>query len=238
MDLDAILAILLVVGIVAAVFVWETLRQRRTKREAAERAARFRDYAARREWDYAATDSSALDRFTDEFRGDSIGLQVVNVLRGHHDGRPFTAFEFSYRTTVRTGTTRATRTEHRSVVTLDLGAVTPGLWVSPAGRFDKVVDAVTGRDVEVGNVEFDKAFTVVSPAPDFARDVLTPAVVDLALKHRDLAWQFEKDALVVMREGQHTPPEIEARLNFMDAVLDRVPDHVRVRLLGGPEEPR
>jgi hypothetical protein len=120
------------------------------------------------------------------------------------------------------------------VVALGLGLTTPGLAVGPTGTFGKLINAVTGRDVQIGNPAFDQVFTVTSPAPEFAVDVLAPAVVEVVMHHPELAWRLEGDSMLVIRSGQHSPQEIEAKLAFMDAVLDRIPERVRARLLGEP----
>jgi hypothetical protein len=88
--------------------------------------------------------------------------------------------------------------------------------------------------VTIGNPAFDQVFTVVSASPQFARDVLHPDVVQVLARHPDFVWRLEGDSMLVIREGQHNPHEIETKLDFMDAVLDRIPEHVRAGLLGEP----
>jgi hypothetical protein len=200
--------------------------------QAKQRRADLAAYAAHREWEYAAADASLVDRFTGAPFDRGYARTASNVLRGRHDGRAFVAFDFSHRDTSGVGDDRRTHTYQFSVVALHLGVRTPGLSVAPTGFFGRLVNAVTGRDIPIGVPAFDQAFTVTSPAPDFARDVLQPGVLEVQQHHPDLAWRLDGDSMLVIRNGQHAPQEIEGKLHFMDAVLDRIPAHVWNRLRG------
>lgn len=206
------------------------------QRRATERRAGIAGYATHREWEYRAEDPSLVTRFGGAPFGQGFGQSARNVLLGRHDGRPFVAFDYHYATSSGTGTDRRTHHHVYSVLAMSLGLPTPGMAVGPTTTFGKLVNAVTGRDVRIGNPVFDDAFTVTSPAPQFALDVLHPDVVQVVMHHPELAWRLEGDSMLVVRAGQHSPQEIEAKLHFMDAVLDRLPEHVRSRLLG--ERPR
>ncbi|KAA1429211.1 hypothetical protein [Nocardioides antri] len=218
---------ILALGIVGAV---------RAQKRAAERKAGMAGYATHREWEYRPSDDSLVTRFGGAPFDRGYSRSATNVLLGKHDGRHFVAFDYAYVTSSGTGSDRSTQHHHYSVLALNLGLPTPGLAVGPTSTFGRLVNAVTGRDVQIGNPFFDEAFTVTSPSPEFALDVLHPAVVEVVMHHPELAWRLEGDSMLVIREGQHSPQEIEAKLHFMDAVLDRIPEHVRARLIG--EQPR
>jgi hypothetical protein len=203
------------------------------KRAAARRAA-LAGYATHREWEYRERDDSLVHRFSGAPFDRGYGRHATNVFLGRHDGRHFVAFDYSYTTSSGSGDNRSTKQHHYSVVALSLGLITPGLSVGPTGTFGKLVNAVTGRDVQIGNPAFDQVFTVTSPSPEFAVDVLGPEVLQVVMHHPDLAWRLEGESMLVIRPGEHAPQEIEAKLHFMDAVLDRIPEHVRSRLLGEP----
>jgi hypothetical protein len=208
----------------------------RAAKQAQQRREGLAAYAAHREWEYAETDPSLVGRFGGAPFGRGFAGTASNVLRGRHDGRAFVAFDYSYRDTSGVGDDRQTNTYRFSVVALHLGVRTPGLSVAPTGMFGKLVNAVTGRDIPIGVPAFDQAFTVTTPAPEFARDVLHPAVLEVQQHHPGLAWRLDGDSMLVIRNGQHAPQEIEGKLHFMDAVLDRIPAHVWDRLRG--EQPR
>ncbi len=216
------------VGIVALVVVLIVRAQKR----AAERRAGFDGYAGHREWEYRAADPSLVSRFSGSPFGLGYGQSATNVVLGRHDGRPFVAFDYQYVTSDGFGDNRSTHRYDYSIVAMNLGLRTPGLAVGPTGTFGKLVNAVTGRDIQIGNPAFDQLFTVTSPVPRFAMDVLQPDVVQVLMHHPDLAWRFEGDSMLVIRSGQHSPQEIETKLHFMDAVLDRIPEQVRARLRG------
>jgi hypothetical protein len=203
----------------------------RAQKRAAERQAALAGYATQREWEYRPTDPTLVHRFDGPPFGRGSSRKATNVFLGRHDGRPFVAFDYGY-VTRSSGKNNSTQHHHYSVVALSLGLHTPGLAVGPTGTFGRLINAVTGRDVEIGNPLFDQAFTVTSPSPEFARDVLHPNVVEVVMHHVELAWRLEGESMLVIREGHHSPLEVEAKLHFMDAVLDRIPEHVRTRLLG------
>lgn len=234
MDLSGLLGLLfgglMCLGI-SAVGIYGGLQAQ--KRAAARRSA-IAGYAMQREWEYRPSDASLVSRFGGAPFGRGSSREATNVLLGRHDGRPFVAFDYGYVTSSGSGRNRSTQHHQYSVVALSLGLSTPGLAVGPTGAFGRLVNAVTGRDVETGHPAFDELFTVTSPSPEFARDVLHPDVIEVLRHHLDLAWRLEGDSMLVIRAGQHSIPEIEAKLHFMDAVLDRLPEHVRARLLGEP----
>lgn len=232
MELSEVLGILLATGILAGTVAWGVVRTKRERERVAARNAALRAHAAHREWDFTEREDRLLGKYDGAPFGRGRARKVVNVLSGRHDGRPFTAFDYEYVTTSGSGKGRKTHQHRYSVVALELGLHTPGLEVSPQDFLARIVDAVTGRDLEIGHPVFDRTFSVTSPSPDFARDLLCPAVVEVALHHPQLAWRFQGDAMLVIREGEHSPHEVEGKLHFMDAVLDRVPPHVRDRLLG------
>lgn len=202
------------------------------QKRAAARQAAIAGYATHREWDYRPSDPKLVHRFDGPPFGRGSSRKATNVFLGRHDGRHFAAFDYTYVTRSGSGKNRSTHHHQYSVVVLNLGLHTPGLTVGPTGTFGRLVNAVTGRDIQIGNPLFDGAFTVTSPSPEFAIDVLHPDVVEVLLHHPELAWRLEGDSMLVFRSGQHSPQEVEAKLQFMDAVLDRIPEHVRTRLLG------
>ncbi|WP_183093000.1 hypothetical protein [Nocardioides stalactiti] len=234
MQPDDVLGVLFAVGLIGGVFVWAGVSTARARKRAAERMTAMSGYAVQREWGFVPSDPTLVGRFAGPPFGRGQGQAANNVFRGRHEGREFLAFDHEFTTTSGSGKSRSTKHHFYSVVVLTLGLPTPGLSVVPTTTFGWLVNAVTGRDVEVGDLLFDQTFTVSSPSADFARDLLGPDVVQVALHHPELAWRFEGGAMLVIREGQHSPQEVEAKLHFMDAVLDRVPEHVRARLLQEP----
>jgi len=215
----AVLA-LLVVGIVVG-----------TKR-AAERRQGLAAFAHSREWEYRPYDPALVDRFQGAPFGRGHGRHASNVLIGQYDGRPFTAFDYQFTT----GSGDDSSRHAYSVVALNLGVRAPDLAVGPTTTLRRWADSLTGRDIEIGDPAFDAAFTIHSPAPEFAADVLLSDVHDVMRHHPGLSWRITGDSLLMIRSGAHAPAEVDAKLQVMDALLDRIPDLVWERLRG--EAPR
>lgn len=195
-------------------------------RRAAERRAGLAAYAQAREWEYVAQEPALVDRFRGAPFGRGHSRQALNVLRGRYDGRPFTAFDYSWAT----GSGEERRSHSCSVIALNLGVRAPDLAIGPTSTVRRWVDALTGRDIAIGDPAFDDFFTVHSPSPEFARDVLLSDVRDVMRHHPGLAWRITGDSLLVIRSTGHAPGEVDATLQVMGALLDRIPQHVWDRL--------
>jgi len=214
------LAALLVVAVVTS-----------TRRAAARRQG-IAAFAHDREWEYRPFEPGLVDRFRGAPFGRGHARQAANVLLGRYDGRPFTAFDYHHTTGSGDSSTRHVH----SVVALSLGVQAPHLAVGPTTTLRRWVDSLTGRDIEIGDPAFDAAFTIHSPAPDFAADVLLSDVRDVMRAHPGLSWRITGDSLLMIRSGAHAPAEIDGRLAVMGALLDRIPERVWERLRG--EAPR
>lgn len=195
-------------------------------RRAVERRAGLAAYAQAREWEYRPQDPALVGRFHGAPFGRGHGQRAVNVILGRYDGRAFTAFDYHYVT----GSGDERRSHDCSVIALNLGVTAPDLAVGPTTTLRRWVDALTGRDIAIGDPPFDDFFTVHSPSPEFARDVLLSDVRDVMRHHPTLAWRIAGDSLLVIRPGGHTPADVDATLQAMGALLDRVPEHVWHRL--------
>lgn len=232
----ALLFVLFVCLLVAAfigLVVWLILL---AHKRAEKRQQGMAAYAAHREWDFRPSDPALVSRFSGAPFGTGYGQRASNVLLGTHEGRPLVAFDYHYTTSSGGGKTYSSTTHSYSVIALNLGVRTPGLSVGPTTAFGRLWNNLTGRDIEIGDPPFDQHFTVISPAPEFARDVLLSDVREVMQRNPELAWRIDGDSILMLRAGQHTPQEIEAKLHVMDAVLDRIPAHVWDRLRG--EQPR
>lgn len=227
------LLLLAVFGVVfAAVLALLVATVAASSRRAAERRRGHATLAHAREWEYRPSDPALVDRFTGAPFGSGRSRRATNVLLGHHDGRPFTAFDYHHTT----GSGDSSSSQVHSVLALNLGVHAPDLAVGPTTMLRRWVDSLTGRDIVIGDPAFDAAFTVHSPAPEFAVDVLLSQVREVMQHHPGVAWRITGDSLLVIRSGQHSPAEIDAKLHLMDALLDRIPAHVWDRLRG--EQPR
>lgn len=195
-------------------------------RRAAERRAGLAAYAQAREWEYRPQDPALVSRFGGAPFGRGHDRQAVNVLLGRYDGRAFTAFDYHHVT----GSGDDRRSHTCSVIALNLGVAAPDLAVGPTSTLRRWVDALTGKDIPIGDPPFDEFFTVHSSSPEFARDVLLSDVRDVMRHHPTLAWRITGDSLLVIRPAGHGPGDVDATLTVMGALLDRIPAHVWTRL--------
>jgi hypothetical protein len=222
-----VLLVLALFGLVlVTVVVLVVLAVVASSKRAAARRQGLAGLAYQREWEYRPDDPALVDRFDGAPFGRGHARRAGNVLIGRHDGRPFTAFDYHHTT----GSGDSASHHVHSVLALNLGQQAPSLAVGPTTVVGRWVDSLTGRDVEIGDPAFDAYFTVHSPAPEFAADVLLSDVRAVMQQHPDVAWRIAGDSLLVIRAGEHSPPEIDAKLHMMDALLDRIPERVWERL--------
>lgn len=195
-------------------------------RRARERQQGLAAFAQSREWEYRPEDPALVGRFRGAPFESGIRRRATNVLIGRHESRPFTTFDYRYVT----GSGEDSTTHTCSVVALNLGVTAPDLAVGPTTTLRRWVDALTGRDIEIGDPQFDAAFTVHSPSPEFARELLLSDVRDVMRHHPGLAWRITGDSLLVIRPGGYSPADVDGLLGAMSALLDRVPARVWQRL--------
>lgn len=189
-------------------------------------------HALHRDWDFRGSDPGLVDRFRGAPFGRGSGRRAENVISGRHDGREFVAFDYHYTT----GSGEDRNSHNVAVVALHLGLPpgvhAPDLAVGPTTTLGRWANALSGRDVPIGDPVFDEHFTVQTPAPEFAADLLLSDVRQVMAHHPNLSWRIAGDSLLVIRPGGSTPEQVESHLQVMDALLDRVPALVWDRLRG------
>lgn len=193
---------------------------------AKKRREQISAFAASRGWRYAEEDPSLAERFDGAPFGHGSARKARNVMYGEHDGRPMAAFDYQYTTSSGSGKNRTTTTHDFSVVALSMEVVMPALSVDPEGVFGRLVGRVLDNDIELESEDFNRAFTVESPHRKFASDVLHPQMMQMLLQWPELGWRFERDSMLVVRSGQHSNEEIDAKLLAMDAIIDQIPEFV------------
>lgn len=194
--------------------------------QAKKRREALAAYAASRGWRYATHDRTLVDRFQGTPFGRGSGRAASNVIYGEHDGRPMVAFDYQFKTTSGTGENRKTTTHRWSVLALSMGVTMPDLSVEPEGVFGRVIGRLTNTDIEMESEDFNRAFTVRSSNRKFAFDVLHPQMIEMLMQWPELGWRFETDSMLVVRNGHHSIEEVDAKLQVMDAIIDRIPEFV------------
>ena len=190
------------------------------------------DLTAARGWTFADEEPLLVDRFGGAPFGLGFGRRATNVVYGKHDSRDFVAFDYSYKTRSGSGKDRRTHTHRYSVLGLSMAADLPPLRVDPENVLERIVGRLTDNDIELESEDFNRAFTVSCPDRKFASDVLHPQLMEYLLQHPYLGWRFERDSMLVITRGHRAPGAIDATLEFMDGVTDRIPEFVWQRVRG------
>lgn len=225
MQLSPPTLILVILGVLVVMTVVNRVLAERRKRA-------LTAFAAERELTYEARDPSLVDRFRGQPFGRGYGRRATNVVHGRHEGRTVVAFDYHYRVRTSGGSNggRGSSSHTYSVIAMHLGMLVPDLSVSPTGVLGRLVDHLTDRDVEVGVPDLDRDFTIVTPDPQFAAELLTPEVAALMARNKHVAWRFERDTMLMLERGTWSTAEIDARLRLMDAILDATPAALWERL--------
>ncbi|HET8561122.1 MAG TPA: DUF3137 domain-containing protein [Marmoricola sp.] len=226
MGFPVLMVLVLVLGIALMVTI-AVLGYLAAKRRREEFAA----FAAGKGWTWTREDDRWVTRFDGHPFGTGDDRTAENIVTGTYDGRGFEAFDYSYTTTSTSTDANGNTTTHRtthgfSVIAIETGVGLPRLEVTPEHWLTRMVGRLTNRDIELESEEFNRAFTVTCPDRKFASDVLHPQMMEFLLGQRDLGWRFQDRALLTVREGSHSPAEVEARLATIDEILDRVPEFV------------
>jgi len=189
-------------------------------------------YAAGRGWRFEAEQPLLVDRFSGPPFGLGFGRRAYNVLYGSHDGRDLVSFDYEYKTQTSNGKQTTTHVHRFSVLGLSMGMFMPALSVDPENFLDRFVGRLTGNDIDLESDDFNRAFTVGCPDRKFASDVLHPQMMEFLLEHRQVGWRFEQDSMLMIAQGRRTPAQIDATIQVMDGITDRVPEFVWLRLKG------
>jgi len=216
-------AAFLAVAVLAVVFSYLAAKKRREE---------LATYAAARGWRYEVEQPLLVDRFTGPPFGLGFGRRAYNALYGSHDGRDLVSFDYEYKTQTSDGKQTTTHVHVFSVLGLSMGVLMPPLSVDPENFLDRFVGRLVGNDIDLESEDFNRAFTVSCTDRKFASDVLHPQMMEYLLQHRDLGWRFEQDSMLVIAQGKRTPAQIDATIDVMDGITDRIPEFVWLRLKG------
>lgn len=114
-----------------------------------------------------------------------------------------------------------------TLITLYLTNTRGMLTLSPSGLTGAIGKALGMQDVEIGNEEFDKRFTIKSQPPEFAVDLLGGDLIlcdDIArLKSGWFELKAEGSQLSYREIGRETNPDrLEAMFNTLCALADKI----------------
>jgi hypothetical protein len=140
------------------------------------------------------------------------------MVTGDFRGRGMCAFDYTYTTTTSNGQT--TTTCH--VVALNLPVALPPLMLTKDSKLARRL----GRDLELESKAFNDAFRIGCADNRYASAVLHPRMMEWMLHNPGLEWQFAGNALVSWGTGYWTVPDVLARLEAMNGVIELVPSFV------------
>lgn len=211
---------------IAAVAVFAAYSARKRRNAVQQRAASVG-------FTYVPKDPGLLDRFAalgDPFdRG--FGRRASNILVGSSAGRPVIAWDYSYKTR-RARRNAATTTHHLGIVCVETGLVMPRLSVLPDGVVSRDIGTLLGGDVQydvsqVTDQEFNRTFTVSSAQPRFARELLDSRMTEFLLFHPHEGFKIAETQLIRISPGHLRPEHLQPALDYLNAVLGRIPEHMR-----------
>lgn len=141
------------------------------------------------------------------------------MVTGDFRGRGMCALDYTYTTS--NGKTTTTHQVH--LVALNLPVALPALTVTRDSKLRRVFG---GPDVELESQAFNDAFRVNCPDARFASAVLHPRMMEWQFFNPGLQWLFAGNALVSWGSGSWVVPDVQARLEAMNSLIDLIPPFV------------
>lgn len=147
------------------------------------------------------------------------GGKTTRAARGVIAGREAVLFEHSH--TVHTGHATVTQVNNAWVVEAPQW---PPVEIAPRGLFLKAVNRLGFmKGIMLDDEEFNRAFRVNSPDPDFAVTLLTPEVQRLLLEERGVVWRVGSGSLCVLQARAMNLDDIPNRAGRIDRFFRLVP---------------
>jgi hypothetical protein len=140
------------------------------------------------------------------------------MFAGDYRGRGMCALDYFYTTS----NGKTTQTHNVHLVALNLPTALPPLTVSK----DSALQRAFSNDIELESQVFNDAFRIDCADQRYASAVLHPQLMEWMLANPGLEWQLAGNALVSWGYGAFTAPDVQARLEAMTGVIDRIPRFV------------
>jgi hypothetical protein len=209
------------------------------------RLAALQDFVAGNGWTWLGDDDRWVDVWPVAPFGEGRGRRVRECVAGEYRQVPFLSFTYEYYTESTTrdanGNTQTTRHWHRfDVAVLRIGAPIPDLHLSPEGVVSRLLDGLTGRDIDLESDAFNRAFRLHCADRKFATDVFGPRTMEYVLSRHPVSFDFVRgDALMCRDHRRSSTPEVwgpgdptrpvgegTAPFDVMLTVLVGIPDFV------------
>jgi hypothetical protein len=145
------------------------------------------------------------------------------MLTGAFRDRGVCVLDYSYTTTSSNGQGQTNSTTHDChLVALSLPVALPPLTLDAESKLARLAR----RDLELESKAFNDAFRITCADNRYASAVLHPRMMEWMLLNPGLRWQLAGNALVSWGDGLWTLPDVLARLEAMNGVIDRIPPFV------------
>ncbi|HEY0689600.1 MAG TPA: hypothetical protein VGD71_11195 [Kribbella sp.] len=145
------------------------------------------------------------------------------MVTGGFRDRGVCVLDYSYTTTSTNGQGQTISTNHDChLVALNVPVALPPLTLDAESKLARL----TGRDLELESKAFNDAFRITCADNRYASAVLHPRMMEWMLMNPGLRWQLAGNALVSWGPGLWTLPDMLARLEAMNGVIDRIPPFV------------
>jgi len=175
-------------------------------------------------WTYLGTDPSLPSRWRTRPFGIGDSRRTAELMTGVYQGRPATAFRYSY--TTGSGKNKSTSVFH--VVVVPLPAYLPNLELTPEGIGSRLAETFGGEDIQFESDEFNRAWRVECGMEKFAYDVITPRLMERLLRSDAAGLSIRIDGTDVLcwSTGEQSLEALAPRLELLAAVRDAVPGFV------------
>ena len=175
-------------------------------------------------WTYLGTDPSLPSRWRTRPFGIGDSRRTAELMTGVYQGRPATAFRYSY--TTGSGKNKSTSVFH--VVVVPLPAYLPNLELTPEGIGSRLAETFGGEDIQFESDEFNRAWRVECGMGKFAYDVITPRLMERLLRSDAAGLSIRIDGTDVLcwSTGEQSLEALAPRLELLAAVRDAVPGFV------------
>ncbi len=209
------------------------------------RLAELQAFVASHGWAWLGDDDRWVDAWAVEPFGRGRGRRVKECVAGTYRGVPFLSFTYEYYTESTTrdanGNTHTRRDWHHfDVAVLQVGAPIPDLHLSPEGVLSRLVDGITGRDIDLESDAFNRAFRLHCADRKFAMDVFSPRTMEYVLSRHPVRFDLTGgDALMWRDHRRSSSPQVwgpgdpsvpveqgGAPFDVMLTVLGAIPDFV------------
>jgi hypothetical protein len=208
--------ILLVAG--AAWYGWAQAKKRREL---------FHQVALSHGWTWVGRDDQWTERFDGTPFGEGDHRRALNVLTGTYRDRSLVAFDYSYQTHSTDGQGHQSTTTHRyAVCVLGMPAYLPTFELTPEGLLGRVGTMLGMQDVELESEDFNRRYRVRCEDPKLAYDLLPARTMEMLLARPALHLRLAGAEALCWERGAHTPAQLLARLDTLDALLAGAPSFV------------